>query len=305
MSWGGDEAGYVLDSFTGRFLVDSTDEGYAVHPLIREAFYPRAFNQKSIKYHRTAGEFYSSALDNARQHEGKLVPEYLGEAVYHFLAAGDRMRVAGMAFYKSELRTVARSHYQARAYEQAKTEYSALADLDPSDADAQFHLALIYGRLRQWNVAEGHFERARKLSPGDHRFLQAFASVKMRGDLLIEAADLLKQAHKMAPRHGATLVTLGELMERQGYPDEALAYYDEAVECDGENAYAHLRLAWLLQKKNDPAGAFYEAKLAMSCNPTDKKAQQLVAELRKRLAEADAQTPEGSEKRGFEGQQSP
>ncbi|MEX2304466.1 MAG: tetratricopeptide repeat protein [Bryobacterales bacterium] len=294
VSWGGDDAADVLDSFTGRFLMDTSEEGYELHPLIRDAFYPRGFTQKSAKYHSSAGEYYARLLDQTRKTKGKLVPAYLGEAIHHFLAAGDRVRVQGLAFYKSELRQVGLTHYRGRAYDQALVEYRALADLDPGDADAQFHLALLYGRNRQWPRAEEHFGRALNLSPEDHRFLQGFGAVKMRGDLLLEAEELLREAHEIAPRHSPTLVTLGELMERRGLPDDAEAYYEDAIAADDESSYAHLCLARLLNNKGDWVGALREAKAAMSRNPVDRGAQQLVSTLQKRVAEAKSPSPEDS-----------
>ena len=292
-SWGGDDATTVLESFTGRFLVETTSRGYQLHPLIREFFRPRMFTALSRTYHMTAGEYYLSLFEKRKKDDGEFVPEFLGEAVHHLLSAGDRARVQSLAFYAQELRPVALAHYQQRALELALNDYLALADLDPQDADAHAHLALIYGRQRRWQEAEASFSTAQRLARNDRRLLlrllQGYASAKLTAGLLSEAEELLFRAHEISPRHAPTLVGLGRLMEAKDDPSQAEGYYEKAIDSDGDNAFAHYQLSRLLYKQDKIDEAFYEAKIALGCNPMDNRCKDFVEELRKRVAESEEQ----------------
>ena len=83
-------------------------------------------------------------------------------------------------------------------------------------------------------------------------------------------------------------------MEAKGNWSQAEAYYDDAIASDSDNAFAHYSLGKLLNKQDKLEEAFYEAKLALSCNPTDSQNRKFVEELRRRVTEATERGERGS-----------
>jgi Flp pilus assembly protein TadD len=143
-------------------------------------------------------------------------PEFLGEAIHHYLCAGERDKVKGFSFYKYELRPVALPHYRRRDYNMALKDYRLLVAIDPNDPDSHFHLALIYAKREAWDNAEEHFGKAIRLKPNAYWILQGYAHAKLSAGQLQEAEHIFQQALEINPRHSPTLVDLGSVYARMG-----------------------------------------------------------------------------------------
>jgi len=282
-SWRGEEANDLLNSLVSQYLIESSEDGYLLHPLVREFYYYNLPIAQATEFHRVAGRFYNGLLDKERKTNRRIVPEFLGEAVHHYLAAGDRQRFQQVSFYKEELKPVAVQHYRKGDLEAALKDYRVLVEIDDRDADAHFHLALIYARRKRWNDAELHFGKAITLRPRTPRMLQGYAAAKIRADKLAEAEQLLDEALEVKPDHSPSLAEFGRLREKQGYLAEAEEYYNKAIEADPNNFMAYYRLARLLYQQNEIAQAFEMAQAAVQTNPLDDRSRALLKELKEKL----------------------
>jgi tetratricopeptide (TPR) repeat protein len=289
--WKGETANELLNSLTGQYLLESSEEGYQLHPLIRDFYYQSLPVVDSIGLHRVAGKFYSDWFEKEKKTTGRLVPALLGEAVHHYLGALEIRKVQDLTFFRAELIPIARSHYQKNDFKTALKEYLILVDLDDKDADAHYHLGRIYARENRWEEAELHFGKAISLLPKACWILHGFVAAKRHAGRLEEARQLLERSLKINPSHSASLFEMGRLCESYKDIKGAEEYYEKAIQADADNFRAYRRLAQLLYN----AGSFDEAlemvKAAVATNPRDSQAKELLADLQRKL-EKD---PKGSQ----------
>jgi tetratricopeptide (TPR) repeat protein len=283
IEWRGDEVNYLLNSLASQYLIESTDKGYQLHPLVRDYYYQRVSTADATSFHRIAGKFYFELFERARLQEKQIVPEYLGEACHHYLAAGDSAKVKSVGFYRQELRPVALSHYRRREYKMALKDYLVLVSLDDGDDDAHFHLAMIYAREKNWPEAELHFGRAIELRPRGYWIYQGFGSSKLTAGNLAEAEELLKKAEELNPYNSLTLVDIGRLKEREGDTANAEEYYRSAIEYDPNNSFAYYSLASLLYREGETAGAYDMAMAALATKPLDERNKRLLQDIKRKL----------------------
>jgi tetratricopeptide (TPR) repeat protein len=286
LRWGGNEANYVLNSLTSQYLIESSTEGYQLHPLVRDFYYHVLGAKQAIAYHKIAAKFFEEQITRARVAGKPFVPEDLGEAVHHYLEAGEWNKVKSLAYYKEELKPIAHSHYLKKEFGLAFRDYSVLVDLDKNDADAHFHLGLIYARKNEWDSAELHFGRALELKGRAPWILQGYANALIRSDRLFEAEKLLREAERINPYYPHTLIDLGRLMERRGDPAGAADYYKRAIASDPDNSFAYFLLARLLKDQGEIEDAYECAREALVTDPLDERNKALVQELRQKVAEA-------------------
>lgn len=213
-------------------------------------------------------------------------PEFLGEAIHHYLCAGERDKVKGFSFYKYELRPVALPHYRRRDYNMALKDYRLLVAIDPNDPDSHFHLALIYAKREAWDNAEEHFGKAIRLKPNAYWILQGYAHAKLSAGQLQEAEHIFQQALKINPRHSPTLVDLGSVYARMGDEVAAESYFKQAIDADLNNAFAFAEYARFLLRTQRYAEGLEMAIAAAETNPRDERNKQLVEELRARAQTA-------------------
>ncbi len=287
LRWRGNEVNYVLNSLASQYLIESSEGGYQLHPLVRDFFYHKLAAKDVIAYNKIAAKFFHELISKAKVAGKPLVPEYLGEAVHHYLATGDWHAVHSLTFYKEELKPVALSHYQKKEYKLALKDYSVLVELDKNDAEAHFHLALIHARNDDWEDAELHFGEAIALKPKAPWILQGYASAKLRANKLAEAEQLLREAEEINPGHSATLVDFGRLKERQGDLAGAEEYYRRAIAADPDNSFGYHMFSRFLYRQGEIAEAYDLAMAAVATNPVDEHNKELLRELREKMGEID------------------
>lgn len=284
LNWRKEEASLLLSSLASQYLIETSERGYQLHPLIRSFFRNSVSFEQAKELHRVAGRFYLNEFERFKKGNKQIVPEFLGEAVHHFLAAGERNKVKDFAFYGQELKPVALEHYRSGDFKTAQRDYAVLVELDGNDIDAHFHLALIFARQRRWEEAEAHFGKAITLRPKAYWILQGYGAAKIRAGKVAEGETLLAEAEAINPNHCATLVEIGYLRQKQGDPATAEEYFRRAIEADGNNSYAYYRFAHLLYQQGDFKQAFEIAKAALATNPLNSRNKDLVQELKKKIA---------------------
>lgn len=283
--WRGETASFLLNSLTAQYLVECSAEGYQLHPLVRNFYFSSLSSERATEFHKVAARFFQQEFDRIKKSSRQIMPEYLGEAIHHFLAAGERQRVEGLAFYKQELKPVALEHYRRGDFKAAQRDYRVLVELDKTDVDAHFHLALIHARQKRWGDAEYHFGQAIALRPRAHWIFHGYGAAKIRAGQMAEGEELLLEAERINPNYSPTMCDLGRLREKQGDIGAAEAYYGQAIEADANNSLAYYRLAGLLYRQGDMTGAYEMAMAALTTNPTNARNKALVQELRTKIEE--------------------
>jgi Tfp pilus assembly protein PilF len=277
--WKSDEAVSLLDSLLGQSLLEVEGDAYQLHPLVRDHYYLLADIGQLRPLHKIAGMYFLDLYKEARATGTSVDPEVVAEAVHHLLCAGERDKVREFGLYKHELRPVALMHYRKRSYDSALREYRLLVELDPSDHDAHFHLALINANDEKWSDAEAHFGKAMQLKPSGYWVLQAYAHVFLRKNReLARAEHLLRQAEQLNPFHSYTLVDLGRLLARGDQDAEADAYFRRAIDADGDNTRAYYEYARFLKDRHQLDEALAMALAALESNPSDPQNKALVRE---------------------------
>jgi tetratricopeptide (TPR) repeat protein len=293
LNWRKEDASVLLSSVAGNYLIESSDRGYQLHPLVR-SYFGNGLPLEQVKaWHKVAAKFYLQEFERLKTSSNQIVPEYLGEAVHHFLAAGERQKVQDFAFYGQELRPVALEHFRNGEHKVALKDYEVLLELDKNDVDAHFHLSLIFAGMARWSDAELHFGKAISLKPKAPWILQGFAKAKLRAGKWAEGEALLLEAEKINPNHSATLVELGRLREKQKQFSEAYEYYNRAIAADRNNSYAYYLLSRLLYRDGDIKEAFQMAKTALVGNPLSARNKALVQDLKNKVAEAAGNLKQG------------
>lgn len=284
LNWRKEEASLLLSSLAGQYLIEASDRGYQLHPLIRSFFRNSLSLEQAKELHRITGKFYLHEFERIKMTSKQIIPEYLGEAVHHFLAAGDRHKVRDFAFYGQELKPVALEHYRTGDFRTAQRDYKVLLELDKNNVDAHFHLALIFARQGRWGDAEFHFGQAISLRPKAHWILQGYGAAKLRAGKLAEGEALLLEAEAINPNHSPTLLEIGYLREKQGDSVLAEDYYRRAIETDPNNSFAYYRFARFLYHEGDIHQAYEMAKAALTTNPLNARNKALLQELKKNLS---------------------
>jgi Tfp pilus assembly protein PilF len=284
LNWRKEDASYLLSSLAGHYLIESSERGYQLHPLVRSFFSNNLALEEAKAWHKIAGKFYLQEFERLKNASKQIVPEYLGEAVHHFLAAGERQKVRDFAFYGQELRPVALEHYRGGEYKVALKDYQVLLELDKNDVDANFHLSLIFARLGRWGDAELHFGKAISIRPKAPWILQAYGAAKLRAGKTTEGESLLLEAEKINSNHSPTLVELGRLRGKQGDSVKAEKYFRRAIDADPNNSYAYYQLSKLLYHEGDTRQAYEMAKAALVTNPLNARNKNLLQELKGKIA---------------------
>ena len=284
--WKKDEANFLMDSFIGRSFLESEGDKFNLHPLIREHFYNSAPTAAVQPYHKMAGQYFLDAYSRIKSTGLDPNPEFLGEAVYHFLSAGERAKAKSLGLYKNEIKPVALNHYRKAEYGPALKDYSLLIQLDPYDVDAHFHLALIYARSSKWDDAELHFGTAIRLNPRAYWVYQGYAHQKLNAGQIAEAQHLLELSEQIKQNHSPTLVDLARICDKQGQTGDAEDYFRLAIEADENNGFAYFAYARFLMNEGRYEEGLQNALGAVEINPRDLKNRELVRDLRQRIERA-------------------
>jgi tetratricopeptide (TPR) repeat protein len=284
--WRKDEANFLMDSFIGRSFLESEGDKFNLHPLIREHFYNSAPTAALQPYHKMAGQYFLDAYSKIKSTGLDPNPEVLGEAVYHFLSAGERAKAKSLGLYKSEIKPVALNHYRKGEYGPALKDYLLIIQLDPDDLDAHFHLALIYARSSRWDDAELHFGTAITLNPRAYWIYQGYAHQKLNAGKIAEAEHLLGLSMDIKENHSPTLVDLARICEKQGQTWDSEDYFRRAIEADENNGFAYFAYARFLMNEGRYDEGLQNALGAVEINPRDPKNRELVRDLRQRIERA-------------------
>lgn len=118
---------------------------------------------------------------------------------------------------------------KAGRLEEAVQAHEAALAANPDLIQAHANLISLYGRLKQWEKAEAHYqaiERAGRQSDEAHYNYGVLLGLQQR---YAEAAEAYRKALEANPQHASAHNNLGQILERDGRLDEALEAYQRAV----------------------------------------------------------------------------
>jgi len=170
---------------------------------------------------------------------------------------------------------------------EAITELSTAASLDPNLTEAHNLLGVAYNQKGFGDRAKESFERAVKNDPQDVETLNNLGFALYQNGNYRAAVDRLKRAAKMAPTDERVLNNLGLALCRLGKWDEAYGYFERA----GGPLVGSLNTAKMFERfaREDDAIRYYEK--ARQIDPNNSMALRRLADLYNRvgrIAEAEA-----------------
>ena len=173
----------------------------------------------------------------------------------------------------------ARGQYELGAGEATDSPEKALAHLDealklnPTMAEARYTRAALNFQNNRLDQSLADFEALRKIDPNNPRILDWQARIYLRRDQPQEAAMLLQQAFKLAPRERAILIHYSQALGKLGRTEElkaVLASFKEAA-AGGAQLHPHAGLLEFLALSPEQQDARYLESLqaAVNENPSD------------------------------------
>ena len=169
----------------------------------------------------------------------------------------------------------------------------------PDYFDARFALANELILEGEFTAAIAHLDEARRINPSDDRIFQSFGMILMQQQKFAVAARIFAEASRLNPRELSYLVHQGTALIEQASridPNKSNVAADErnfalteaekvltrAYDLSGKKlATVHLQLARLYEKKGDPGRAASELEQYLHQAPDDKKADQILAAIKK------------------------
>ena len=138
-------------------------------------------------------------------------------------------------------------------YEEAKTCYEKAIKLDPSCAGFQYHLgSLLERHLNQHEEAKACYEKAIELDPNCADFRCGLGSfLKGHTNQHEEAKACYEKAIELDPNHASTYNDLGGLLtDNLSQHETAKAYFDKAIELVPDNAIFHANRGHTVKRLN-------------------------------------------------------
>jgi len=156
------------------------------------------------------------------------------------------------------LRSDAAAHAdRASAFEQrgdlahAVEEYEAAVAVDPKSVRSRVNLIGLYGRAREWNKAEQHFQAlvdlGLRVAEGHYNFALCLAA---QGETA-KAAEQIRTALEINPQYAPAWVGLAQLAEKDGRLEEAETAYRKAAEQAPDDAATQFNLARMMLARRD------------------------------------------------------
>jgi Flp pilus assembly protein TadD len=176
-----------------------------------------------------------------------------------------------------------RSYLLNGQFNEAITELSTAASLDPKLTEAHNLLGVAYDKKGLADRAKESFERAVKVEPQDAQALNNLGFSLYQNGNYRAAVDRLKRAVKLAPTDDRILNNLGLALCRLGKFDEAYKNFARAA-----GPYTgNLNTARMLERfgRDDDAIKYYEA--ARQIEPNSTLALKRLGELYKRTGRTD------------------
>jgi tetratricopeptide (TPR) repeat protein len=170
---------------------------------------------------------------------------------------------------------------------QAMQYFERALEKDPQNALLWAHLGDVLFELQRSGEAAEAYENALRHNPEDVDVLSNLGTLYAHVGRVREAIDLLKRALSIDSCHGQAHYSMAVVLDRTDAREAAQTHYLRSVDCGADNAYAHLRLAFLFARKEDRSEALRHLEIAFQKNP-EEYVPAVVSELRKVRSDLDS-----------------
>jgi tetratricopeptide (TPR) repeat protein len=181
-----------------------------------------------------------------------------------YLGGGTGGGAAGEGSSPEIHNNLGRIHFGQGDLPAARREFERALELDPESADALLNLASLHAAEGRTAQARHLVERALAVDPSSTAALAQLAELaRDRGDLP-EAIRLFREGLAI-DRQPFLFLGLGDVLQRAGRLDEAVAAFESALELDPDSALAYydLGVTYGNQGRHGEAVAAYEKALAL------------------------------------------
>jgi tetratricopeptide (TPR) repeat protein len=147
------------------------------------------------------------------------------------------------------------NYIEEHRYEKARQVLEAGVKKFPEDPQMHFQLGLACDDLRQFELAMDEFRTVLRLDPKNPAAMNYLGySYADKGMRLDEAEKLIRTAVELEPQNGAFIDSLGWVRFKQGYPEEAQKYLEQAVSLMPDALiYDHLGDVYMARRLPDRA----------------------------------------------------
>jgi len=163
--------------------------------------------------------------------------------------------------------------------QQAAAISTRIVKLSPSDPNAQYNLALIYGDMRDYASARASLESALRLKPEFPEALALACWMDVQAGANDQAVDECKKAVTMRPDYDHAHVVLGLAYANLGRYEWAENAIQQAIRINPQNDNAFMNLGVLAAKQHKYTEASEQYRNAISINPLNYEAQCNLGEL--------------------------
>jgi len=162
-------------------------------------------------------------------------------------------------------------------YPKAEEYYKQAIAFSPEVAWNYVHLALLYRRMGKINEGIDVLESGNRKLPGNLIILSRLASFYVRGQRLDEAIATAQAVLRIDPQYFDALYISGLSLVNLGKWDEALGYFERAMDIEPENTSLELQYAFCLVANGRGAEAMKIYERLKKDNPRDYRIYQDMA----------------------------
>lgn len=158
--------------------------------------------------------------------------------------------------------------FQENKFQDAKSLYERICELDPADAEAWFFLGIVHGQLGDPAQAEGCLRRAAGLEPLRPEIHLNLGNILSQIEKYSEAEVSYRDALRLNPEMAFAHANLATALQKQGRLDEALIEHRATVRLVPTLAEAHFNLGNVLKELGQLPEAEAAYREALRLNPS-------------------------------------
>jgi len=184
---------------------------------------------------------------------------------------------------KTEHRERAISYFEKGQYQEARIEYQNVVQIDPTDADAHYRLALTYlklGSTPNLQLASSELSRTLELDSTNRDAMLKLGELYLLGNQPSKARQQADSLLVSAPENTEALILRGRSLINEKRYQEGAAELKKAIELDPKNMDPYIDLALAYVLANDTAAAEAALKQALTINPRSTKILLALGDLR-------------------------
>lgn len=134
--------------------------------------------------------------------------------------------------------------------------------------EALFYRGIWHHRARRSQAAARDYDRGLELAPDHAKLLQLRAMLLRDAGKLAGAKAMALKSLKLDPTRSKTFELLGNIAHAQGEDEQALTYFNSAIDASSTNIYARYERAELLSGLRRPGDALSDTEWLVSQAPT-------------------------------------